>query len=76
MTLFKGLKNEFEISVVNEPSVFEPLKFYCIKQRVISHRHLYNIYPVRRPINLTANGRESPFFFNNFEDETKIFKHH
>ena len=26
----KGPKNEFETSVVNEPSVFEPLKFYCI----------------------------------------------
>ena len=26
-----GLKNEFETAVVNEPSVFEPLKFYCIK---------------------------------------------
>ena len=26
----KGLKNEFERAVVNEPSVFEPLKFYCI----------------------------------------------
>ena len=26
-----GLKNVFEIAVVNEPSVFEPLKFYCIK---------------------------------------------
>ena len=25
----KGLKNEFETSVVNEPSVFKPLKFYC-----------------------------------------------
>ena len=25
-----GLKNEFEIAVVNEPSVFEPPKFYCI----------------------------------------------
>ena len=24
----KGLKNEFETAVVNEPSVFEPLKFY------------------------------------------------
>ena len=31
MDLFsKGLKNEFETAVVNEPSVFEPLKFYCI----------------------------------------------
>ena len=26
---FKGLKNEFERDVVDEPSVFEPLKFYC-----------------------------------------------
>ena len=26
---FKGLKNEFETAVVNEPSVFEPLQFYC-----------------------------------------------
>ena len=26
----KGLKNEFEITVVNEPSVFEPLKLYYI----------------------------------------------
>ena len=28
--LFKGLKDEFEKAVVNEPSVFEPLMFYCI----------------------------------------------
>ena len=25
----KGLKNKFETAVVSEPSVFEPLKFYC-----------------------------------------------
>ena len=25
----KGPKNEFETAVVNEPSVFEPLKFFC-----------------------------------------------
>ena len=25
----KGLKNEFETIVVNDPSVFVPLKFYC-----------------------------------------------
>ena len=25
-----GLKKEFETAVVNKPSVFEPLKFYCI----------------------------------------------
>ena len=27
---YKGPKNEFEPAVVNEPSVFEPSKFYCI----------------------------------------------
>ena len=27
----KGLKNKLETAMVNEPSVFEPLKFYCIK---------------------------------------------
>ena len=27
--LSKELKNEFETAVVNESSVFEPLKFYC-----------------------------------------------
>ena len=26
----KGLKNVFETAMVNEPSVLEPLKFYCI----------------------------------------------
>ena len=26
----EGLKNELKTAVVNEPSVFEPLKFYCI----------------------------------------------
>ena len=29
MCFFQGFKNEFETAVVNEPSVFEPLKFYC-----------------------------------------------
>ena len=34
MGLFSyGLKNEFETAVVNEPSVFEPLKFYCIVRK-------------------------------------------
>ena len=26
---FLGTQNEFETGVANEPSVFEPLKFYC-----------------------------------------------
>ena len=29
MCTHKGLKNAFETAVVNEPSVLEPLKFYC-----------------------------------------------
>ena len=34
---FKGLKDKFETAVVNEPSVFEPLKFYCtIKVRTLT----------------------------------------
>ena len=28
----KGLKNKFETAVVNEPSMFEPLKFYCTSE--------------------------------------------
>ena len=26
----EGLKKEFETAVVNKPTVFEPLKFYCL----------------------------------------------
>ena len=32
----KGLKNEFKTAVVNEPSVFEPLKFNCIQDLAYS----------------------------------------
>ena len=31
MLLSKGLKNQFKTAVVNEPSVFEPLKFHGIR---------------------------------------------
>ena len=30
----KGPKNEFETAVVNDPSVLEPLKVYCICMKV------------------------------------------
>ena len=30
MGFSKGLENEYETAVVNEPSLFEPLKFYCM----------------------------------------------
>ena len=38
MILSKGLENEFETTVVNESSVFEPLKLYCMFQS----KHLIN----------------------------------
>ena len=28
----KGFKSEIETTVVNEPPVFEPLKFYCMQK--------------------------------------------
>ena len=34
---FKGFKNEFERAVVNEPSVFEPFKFYCTFKYTLKH---------------------------------------
>ena len=44
----KGPKNEFEPAVVNEPSVFEPSKFYCIankyckcKKASVSYKPVY-----------------------------------
>ena len=30
MGFLEGTKKEFETAMVNEPSVFEPLKFYCL----------------------------------------------
>ena len=31
-----GLKNEFEIAVVNESLVFEPLQFYCNNNKIVT----------------------------------------
>ena len=33
----KGLKNEFETAMVNEPSVFEPLKVHCMTDRTLAY---------------------------------------
>ena len=41
----KGLKNEFETAVVNESSVFEPLKFYCIRLLLVSCPGVNEITP-------------------------------
>ena len=40
----KGLKNEFETALVNEPSVFEPLKFYCIYLFLNPRMQLLHMY--------------------------------
>ena len=37
----KGLKNEFETAVVNEPSVFEPLRFYCTYTKLVQTIFFY-----------------------------------
>ena len=48
MIFSKGLKNEFETAVVNEPSVFEPLKVYCSlgknKELTDHAKNIYKIY--------------------------------
>ena len=40
----KGLKNGFEVAVVDKPSVFEPLKLYCITLFTALERALSVIY--------------------------------
>ena len=37
----KGLKNEFETAMINEPSVFEALKKYCIQTTSCLHLAVY-----------------------------------
>ena len=39
-----GLKNEFEIAVVNEPSVFAPPNFYCYNNNKNNSYNNYNYY--------------------------------
>ena len=41
-----GLKKEFETALVNESSVFEPLKFYCT-YIFCSDAYAYACVPVR-----------------------------
>ena len=53
--LSKGLKTEFERAVVNETSVFEPLKFYCISLLPISVRPSYSVSCKRHQERLNGN---------------------
>ena len=45
----KGLKNEFETAVVNKPSVFELLKFYCNSTCISNGMPFYN-FPFRNRV--------------------------
>ena len=47
---FKGLKNKFQIAMVNMPSVFKPLKFYCR-----FHKFDYVHLPLIRSVSCTRN---------------------
>ena len=33
-----GLKNEFDLAIVNESSVFESLRFYCVSKQTLEVR--------------------------------------
>ena len=46
MGFFLRLKNVFETAVVNEPSEFEPLKFYCNSTKNISKD--FNVFTQRK----------------------------
>ena len=43
----KGLKYQFETAMVNEPSVFEPLKFYCSNSNEYTK---YTIFSIKKEI--------------------------
>ena len=57
MIFSSGLKKEFEIAVVNEPSVFEPLKFYCILILITKCKQLFAIPRSRVVPTEDDNGR-------------------
>ena len=65
-TFSKGLKNEFEAAVVNEPSVFEPLKLCCIYET--TGKHSEKISPLQ-----TTQQPHDVMTFNNFD--LKLFQH-
>ena len=57
-----GLKDEFEIAVVKEPSVFEPLKFYCMAFNLIFVRYSesYSFYLQLKSRLIDRRGYEGP----------------
>ena len=74
----KELKNEFERAVVNEPSVFEPLKFYCVfKLLVVACSNgifiLYSITCTLLPHIFLSECMFQPFFGINYTRNMIIF---
>ena len=62
----KGLKNEFETAVVNEPSVFKPLKFYFIKISSYTLQfHFYSLHLSRYPCSIRFSS----------EGQTQLLQH-
>ena len=62
MGLFSyGLENEFETAMVNEPSVFKPLKFYCMSLQVskVSHNQ-QGIRRKKKSLNKMRNRKYKP----------------
>ena len=59
-----GLKNEFETAMVNEPSVFEPLKFYCISSIYLTFIIFWPTLGLnlKKPIKTTADDIHKYFF--------------
>ena len=51
-----GLKNEFKTAMVNKPSVFQPLKFYCTLRHLFKKvvESICNFWGVRSSYSLIA----------------------
>ena len=63
----KGLKKEFETAVINETSVFEPLKFYCI---CISLRRIPCLYLILGPFETLRDIRTLTYQMCRIEENT------
>ena len=62
-----GLKNEFETAMVNESSVFEPLKFYCsnceaLCARVHSRCIMFIFFFIKIDTIMAVQNHEDAFF--------------
>ena len=65
----QGLKQEFETAMVNKPSVFEPLKFYCsyCQKAMLKHGGFLEFHEYMKKQNshetcmIYNNGSEIPF---------------